>query len=173
MYLSRRRLVALLTATALAASAASAVTALADRGESRGHGPNGNHGALLDAGLAPSVPTDPVLNGVAPGGLPWVLKHGEARVSGDGDLRVRLDGLVIPAPAGDGTPGPVMTLTASLYCGGSTTPVGTTPAAPIARDGDARLEGSVALPAKCLAPLVLVHPNGGAGAYIAASGLGG
>jgi hypothetical protein len=107
-----------------------------------------------------------------PGGAPWVLRRGEARLRRDGRLAVRVRGLVIPVPPGDGTPGPVMTVSASLYCGNDTTAVGTTPSVPISRSGDARMAGKFSLPAKCLAPVALVHPNGGA-AYIAASGFGG
>jgi len=39
--------------------------------------------------------------------------------------------------------------------------------------GNARMSGTITLPAKCLAPIVLVHPNGSDAAYIAASGFGG
>jgi hypothetical protein len=35
------------------------------------------------------------------------------------------------------------------------------------------MAGQFSLPAKCLAPVVLVHPNGNGAAYIAASGFGG
>lgn len=66
---------------------------------------------------------------------------------------------------------PVKTVTASLYCGGAVE--GTTPSAPLSSRGDAELDGTVTVPSKCLQPTVLVHPNGGAGVYIAASGFGG
>jgi hypothetical protein len=35
------------------------------------------------------------------------------------------------------------------------------------------MTGTLSLPAKCLAPVVRVHPNGNGAAYIAASGFGG
>ena len=55
-----------------------------------------------------------------------------------GDLSVK--GLVIPNPPGDGTPGPVNTISASLYCGtdAETTAADTTEQVPISRAGDAR-----------------------------------
>lgn len=81
-------------------------------------------------------------------------------------------GLVIPVAPGNGTPGPVMTVSASLYCGAGTTPAGSIPSAPISRQGNAELAGSITVPAKCLAPTVLIHPNGNTAAYIAASGFG-
>jgi hypothetical protein len=126
----------------------------------------------LKLSLAPSVPSDPTFHGVAPGGAPWVLDRGTVRLKRSRlDLRVR--GLVIPTGAFAGTPGPVTTITASLYCGADsvTAPVDTTQAAPIDRDGDARIrDRSFAVPESCLAPVVLVHPNGDATRYIAVSG---
>ena len=44
---------------------------------------------------------------------------------------------------------------------------------PISTSGDARIGGQFTLPAKCLAPSVLIHPNGSSTTYIAASGFGG
>jgi len=174
MHVSRRSAVAALAVAALAGSAASAVTASGHNtgtGSRREHRGEHRGKALLKTTLAPSVPTDPAIDGVNPGGVPWVLARGEARLRADGDLRVKVRGLLIPSGQFAGTTGPVTTVTASLYCGG--TVVGTTPSAPLSSHGDADLEGMVTVPAKCLAPTVLVHPNGGAGAYIAASGFGG
>lgn len=171
MQVSRRSAVAALSVAALAGSATTAVNALGHEGGGEHRSHEGR--TLLEATLAPSVPTDPALNGANAGGAPWVLRRGEARLRADGRFDVRFRGLVIPVAPGNGTPGPVVTVTASLYCGASTMATGTTPAAPISRDGDATLEGTVIVPAKCLAPTVLVHPNGNAAVYIAASGFGG
>ncbi len=172
MHVSRRSTLALLTASAFAGSGASAMSALGDSGGSDHH--RGGDGAIvLTTAMAPSVPTDPAIHGVVAGGAPWVLRSGEARLRGDGRLSVRLRGLVIPVAPGNGTPGPVTTVTASLYCGGDTTAAGTVGPAPISRTGNARISGRLMLPAKCLGAIVLVHPNGIAAAYIAASGFGG
>jgi hypothetical protein len=111
-----------------------------------------------------------MLNGATAGGAPWVLRRGEAELSGAGRLQVRVRGLVIPIAPSNGTPGPVTTVSASLYCGGASTATGTTPSVPISRTGDAEITGQLSLPAKCLSPTVLVHPNGLTGLYIAASG---
>lgn len=184
MKVSRRVAVATLSAAALAGSAATAVTASGqdngrhDNGRHEGrHGENrGEHRdrTLLEQTLAPSVPTtDPMLNGNNPGGVPWVLKRGEAKLRADGTLRVEVHGLVIPVAPFTGTPGPVTTVSASLYCSASTKAQGTTPTVPISMTGDAFMQGTVTVPAKCLQPTVLVHPNGGATTYIAASGFGG
>jgi hypothetical protein len=174
MRVSKRTAVALLATAALAGSAATAVGALGHDGGGR-RGDHRDHGGatVLKTALAPSVPSDPALHGAAAGGAPWVLRRGEARLRRDGRLAVRVRGLVIPVAPGNGTPGPVTTVNASLYCGNDTTAVGNTPSVPISRAGDARMTGQFTLPAKCLAPVVLVHPTGNGAAYIAASGFGG
>ncbi|HEY1276884.1 MAG TPA: hypothetical protein VGF25_18395 [Thermoleophilaceae bacterium] len=135
---------------------------------------------LIRVSLAPSETTDPTFHGVAPGGAPWVLDRGEVRLrlrhhrSGDeGRLELRVRGLVIPDPPGDDTPGPVETISASLYCGADadTAAVDTTDQVPIDDDGDARIrDDDFTVPDTCLGPVVLVHPNGIAAAYIAVSG---
>jgi hypothetical protein len=174
MRVSKRTAVALLATAALAGSGATAVGALGhDGGGARGDHRDRGGAMVLNTTLAPSVPSDPALHEVAAGGAPWVLRRGEARLRRGGRLTVRVRGLVIPVAPGNGTPGPVTTVNASLYCGNDTSAVGTTPSVPISRAGNARMAGQFTLPAKCLAPVVLVHPNGNGAAYIAASGFGG
>jgi len=136
-------------------------------GQGSGHG-NGN--TLLRSTLAPSVPGDPTFHGVNPGGAPWVLQRGEVRLKRNGQFRLRLQGLVIPNPPGDNTPGPVTTVNSSLYCGADTTAAATTDTVPISRQGDASINTTISVPATCLAPLILVHPNGIAAAYISLEG---
>jgi hypothetical protein len=175
MWISKRVLTAGMTALAAAASMALAVGAFGHGGHQgdRGHD-RGNHGrALIDASLAPSVPTDPTFHGVAPGGAPWILKRGDVELTRSGRLELRVRGLVIPTAPGNGTPGPVKTVSASLYCGADTeaTPADTTPQVPISSRGDARIKDrSFAVPDTCLAPVILVHPNGDATHYIAVEG---
>jgi hypothetical protein len=170
MWISKRVLTAGITALAAAASLALAVGALGHGGQSG----EGHHGsALIDATLAPSVPTDPTFHGVAPGGAPWVLKRGEVELSRKGRLELSVRGLVIPTAPGNGTPGPVKTVSASLFCGAdsNTTPADTTPQAPIDSRGNARIrDRHFDVPDTCLAPVILVHPNGDATHYIAVDG---
>jgi hypothetical protein len=137
----------------------------------------GNHTGrpLLKASLAPSQPppTDPAFHGVSPGAAPWMLQRGEVRLKRDGKLNLRLQGLVIPSPPGDGTPGPVTTISASLYCGAdsNTAAAATTQQVAISRTGDALIhDTSFSVPATCLAPVILVHPNGNPALYIAVDG---
>lgn len=123
----------------------------------------------LKSTLAPSVPTDPVFHGVAPGGLPWVLSRGSVTLNNDGRLDLTVKGLVIPTL---GTPGPVTSISASLFCGAdtSTTPAATTGTEPLSTAGDGRISERVTLPADCLAPIILVNPNGIQSLYISVTG---
>ena len=150
-------------------------------GNDQGHNGNGkvtgsgNGNTLLRSTLAPSVPGDPPFHGVGPGSVQWVLQRGEVRLKRNGEFRLRLRGLVIPSPPGDNTPGPVNTVNASLYCGEDTGPPPNTPAAttdqvPISRQGDADIDTTITVPAMCLTPVILVHPNGSPGAYISLEG---
>jgi hypothetical protein len=180
----------MLTAAALAGSATTAVSAFGDKGGDHGKGEHHNDGkhrgfdrhrgfgehngnTLFDTTLAPTVPTDPAVHGNAAGGVPWVLKFGEARLRQDGRLDVRIRGLVIPPPTGTGTPGPVMTVRAALYCGADTTAAATTQSVPLSSSGDAQIRAFLTLPAKCLAPALLIQPNGSSTVYITANGFGG
>jgi hypothetical protein len=165
MYMPRK-VVLLLAATA------ALVFAVAASGHGGDDGKQDDHGkgkALLSATLAPSVPADVAIHGIKPGGVPWVLDRGSnVRLKADGELDLRLRGLIIPNL---GTAGPVTTVSASLLCGAdSTGPAATTGAVPLSSSGNARIEERIAVPATCLAPSVVVHPNGGTGAYIAVTG---
>lgn len=145
---------------------------VAKGGDDRGDDDQG--GALLSSALAPSIPTDPAIHGVAPGGVPWVLARGRVDLQSDGGIRISIRGLVIPIAHGTfpaGTALPVTSVSASLYCApDASAAAATTKTVPLAPTGNAVIVDTIALPAACLAPIVLVHPNAGATAYIAATG---
>jgi hypothetical protein len=172
MLSSNRVPLAAALAGAAAMSLTGAVGAFGDRGSGH-HGGGHQRATRVEEMLAPSVPTDPAFHGVAPGAAPWVLKRGAVELKRGGRLELEVRGLVIPSPPGDGTPGPVTTISASLYCGADSvaTAADTTPQVPISRRGNARIrDRSFTVPAPCLAPLILVHPNGDAAHYIAVEG---
>jgi hypothetical protein len=170
MWLSKRVLLAVSAAAIAVLSLALAVGAFGDRG---GRGHDGGHGkALIEESLAPSLTTDPTFHGVAPGGAPWVLRRGDVELK-HSRIELRVRGLVIPSPPGDGTAGPVTTISASLYCGADsdTAAADTTREAPLSSDGDGRIrDRSFDVPDDCLAPVILVHPNGDTTHYIAVDG---
>lgn len=155
--LSRKKTV-LSLALATIALAALALTA----GASSGAG-------SLHATLAPSKPTDPVFHGVMAGGLPWVLNHGRVSITPEGEFNVELDGLIIPQR---GNPGPVKTVSASLYCGADANHMAaaTTESVALSSSGDAEIHDHVDLPATCLAPIVLIQPNHSSMIYISVTG---
>jgi hypothetical protein len=132
------------------------------------HGGRGreHHGPLLQQRLIGSILSDQPIHGSNRGGLPWA-GTGTAMLDRHGRFDVHIRGLVI---LGTDNPGPVSTVTVSLYCAPDTSPaVFTTTPAPLSSHGDARIRQHVTVPSRCLAPVVLVHPNGGA-AYIMATG---
>jgi hypothetical protein len=159
VYIPRRMVLVLVAIGAL-------VFALSASGSSRD---NGNGEALVRSGLAPSVPTDPAFHGIAAAGAPWVLSDSSVRLKASGELDISIDGLILPSR---GNAGPVTTVSASLLCGrdASTGPTATTGTFPLSQAGDARIEAMLSLPATCLAPIFVIHPNGGTAAYIAVSG---
>jgi hypothetical protein len=177
MWISKRILISGVVAVTAAMSMALAVGAFGHQGRdgNDGHHQRNDHrgAALIDETLAPSVPTDPAFHGVNPGGAPWVLKRGDVELTSGGTLELRVRGLVIPTAPGNGTPGPVTSITASLYCGAdaNTTAADTTAPAPIDSRGNARIKDrTFATPDTCLAPVILVHPNSDLTHYIAVEG---
>jgi hypothetical protein len=168
------RFIALLATVALSVGATTAF-AHDGGGDHRGHGHNGRDndrhgGTVLRSDVFGSQPAGPVLFGVKPGGAPWVIAEGSAKVRRDGRVKVRVEGLVIPTPPQSGT-NPLSNIAATVFCGG--TAVGTTAAVPFSPAGDARIDATLAtpLPSPCLAPAVLLNPAPAgavnAGTYIA------
>ena len=155
-----------LRTAAVVTGAVHGVTTLVAPAASAGDGSSGGSGhTILRDTLVGSMPDGPVLFGVKPGGVDWVIDESLARVREDGRVRVRVEGLVIP---GVGT-GAVTTITATVVCNGM--PVATTMPAPLDTEGDARIDDTVWLPDYCHMPAVLVNPNGNTQRYIAATGL--
>lgn len=59
-------------------------------------------------------------------------------------------------------------MSATIACNGMA--IATTAAVPFSSSGDAEVKARVNLPDRCLAPAVLINPNGNAAAYLAATG---
>ena len=125
---------------------------------------------LLNATLAPSVPTAPVLHGVVPGSAPWVINASTFSLLSNGNVKVSIQGLIIPEL---GNPGPVTSVDAALYCANETTPAFTTATAPLNEKGNGTITAKVTLPKTCLTPVVLINPLGIGSIYIAATGFTG
>jgi hypothetical protein len=136
-------------------------------------------------GSTPNV----TIRGVVAGGAPWVVKNGKAQLSPDGQLRVKVKGLVIGEgalangnPVPDSLVGTVAGITvvhAALTCGG---PGGGTPftitstaAVPISLAGDFEIDEEVTIPSVCAQPIILIRIGlpAASGPWIAASELPG
>ncbi len=163
---------ALVTSAAALALALTTVAGASAQGDS-GHHRHGGHRAheghhdardLLRAPLAGSLPTDDAAFLVKPGQAPWEIGDSAVRVRDSGRLDLRVRGLLIP---GKGV-GPVTSVTASLACNGEV--VDTSRSAPLSATGDARIRDDLTVPQRCLAPVVMVNPNGLTGFFIAISG---
>jgi hypothetical protein len=186
MHITKRRGLAMLVVAAFAGSATTALSASAHHGNNDRHHGNRHHPVqifhravpVLATSLAPSVPSDPKIHGVAPGTVPWQLKFGAATLLSNGRILVAVKGLLITGTntTNDNTVGPVQAVDAALYCGDSTTAAATTKSAPLSPKGNALINDKITLPAKCLAPALVINPTiGGAavpGFYIGASGFG-
>ena len=130
------------------------------------------------AGLPAGLNGSPsgTIRGVPSAGAPWIAR-GEAEVSGDGNLEVQVEGLLLDLPGNplDRTTGPVTGVRASLTCQNGNV-VATTGVVPLDAAGDAEIEEAISVPASCVGPIVLVRigriGTGGPvmGPWIAASG---
>ena len=146
------------TVAALAALALTASPALADGGS--------GHSILKDklVGSMPA-PASPTIDGIAPGGAPWVNGPSKVRVREDGRITVKIKGLVIPPPVGTGV-NPVASVVATLVCDGeagdSTDPFALSPA------GDGSTSDVISGTRHCEDPMVLIQPAGRA-IYIAST----
>jgi hypothetical protein len=109
-------------------------------------------------GSSPHTPID----GIASGGVPWVVTAGEAGLTPSGMLQVSIVGLVISLPGSplDGTTGPVKSVFASLLCQGTSSGsvvVASSGAVPLSSDGNAHISQSITLPSTCAGPIILIR----------------
>lgn len=120
------------------------------------------------------------IRGFPGAGLPWTLARARGTLRADGRLRIKVRGLVLandPAvpPAQVGT-NPSATFRGLVSClseqsggtGTMTTNVATDPF-PATAAGDSDIDGSVTLPAQCIAPIVFVT-NADGSAWFAVTG---
>jgi hypothetical protein len=156
----------LLAAAVTVAAAVFVAAAAADHGRGDGGGRT-----VLRAQLVGSILSDPPIHGVTRGGVPWD-GGGRAKLSRNGRFDLRVRGLVV---SGTGDADGVTSIKASLYCApdSNTAPAFTTDSVSLSSRGNARIRQHVTVPARCLAPVLLVHPNGNTTRYIAASGFTG
>jgi hypothetical protein len=168
MRISRKVFLIVIAVATAAVALVFSLAASADHGR-RGDDDHGVRGKLFATRLVGSILADPPIHGVTRGGVPWDLKRGSATLDRDGRFKLRVRKLVV---SGTNDPDGVTSISASLFCApdSNAAPAFTVGPVPLSSDGDARIRRHVTVPARCLAPVVLVHPNGNATRYIAASG---
>jgi hypothetical protein len=103
-----------------------------------------------------------VVRGVTGGGLPWVVANGSmAKVDVSGDVKVVVHGLLFaPGTPFAGTRGPIDVVKATVVCADGS--LADTATVPLSLEGDAIVRDTVALPAGCADPIVMVRSAGGA-----------
>ena len=146
----------------VAASMAVAVPASADDGHH--HWGHSRSATLLQADLVGSLTTDPLLAGTKPGGADWTVGRSTGKVRTDGRVDVKVRDLVLTSTGAN----PVPQISASLVCNGVV--VSSTDPVRYSTDGDARIRDRFTVPARCLAPALLLNPLDRVDTYIAASG---
>src|SRR5258706_5681567 len=120
------------------------------------------------------------IRGVPGGGLPWMIKSGRASLNRDGDLRVRVRGLVLadqpPVPPALRGVNPIADFQAIVSCQSigagdiATITNISTAGFPASRTGNSDIEATVKLPQPCIAPIVFVTSTGAGASWFAATG---
>ena len=120
-------------------------------------------------------PTNPI-RGVPGGGLPWIIAAGKGHLKVNGELKLRVTGLVIPSAPFNYT-NPLPEFRAIVSCQSidannnpTVANVITTPF-PADTAGNAKLKTTVSLPQPCIAPVIFVtHPTSDPSRWFAATG---
>ena len=108
------------------------------------------------------------IRNVPGGGTPWTLKRGEGELTDDGELEIKVRGLVLAAGANAGT-NPLAQFRGLVSClradatieNVSTDLFPATTGAASAGGGNARIEAELTLPQPCIAPIIFVtSPTG-------------
>ena len=99
------------------------------------------------------------VNGVQPGGRPWVISDLRADIRTDGRIRVDGRGLLLAGGNNVGRPG-IQDVHARLFCG---TVPHNSPAVRVEANGDFRIEGELTPlpPTDCATPVLLIVSAGG------------
>ena len=130
----------------------------------------------LNAHVVGSTPLV-TIRGVMSGPAPWVVQEGKATVDPNGNVKIRVKGLLIGSglladgttvpPNLVGTVGPVTSVHAALTC----TPlvIINTPAVPLSPQGSFKINAHITLPTTCDRPIILIRAFGPevAGPFIA------
>jgi len=128
-------------------------------------------GVEVKAKLIP-CPTKVAIGDVPSCGKVWKLASGTAELKKDGALTAEVKGLVLnDASTGDsnGTADGVDGVAAAVLCGGKV--AAQTDVAPLSKDGNAKINTKVTVPADCAMPVIVLRERyeGKIGGWLAAS----
>jgi hypothetical protein len=129
---------------------------------------------ILKGKLRPCVKDGTRFGEVGSCGKVWKLGGGEAKLEGDGKIKVEVQGLVLnDASTGEsnGTPDGVTDVVATVICGGKLAAMAER--VPLSNPkGDAKAEAKLTIPAKCDKPVVLLREvwEGKVGGWLAGTG---
>src|SRR5579885_1047385 len=103
-------------------------------------------GRIFSSSITPDLgpQVEPTIAGIAPGGLPWVLKSGHVTLSSNGQLEASVEGLLFGPGAPSnliGTRGPITTVSASLVCANG--PTVTTDPVAFSTEGNAHFHQTI------------------------------
>jgi hypothetical protein len=114
--------------------------------------------------------TNPV-HGVPGAGAPWVIDDADGRLERNGDIDVRVQGLVLVSTGQNPAAQFQAIVTCDTVVNGAVTTVNVvTDPFPADVAGNSRIRDTVALPDPCLSPTVFVGPVGGAPRWFAVTG---
>ncbi len=120
------------------------------------------------------------IRGVPGGGLPWVIASGKGELKANGELEIKVSGLVLDPndpvviSRGIGNTNPSPSFKAIVSCmskdadGNPTTVNVSTGLFPADAAGNSEIEETLSLPSPCIAPIIFVTNPGGA--WFAATG---
>ncbi len=119
------------------------------------------------SGISAGAPVSNSVQGVPPGGRPWVIRKLRAMVFVDGTVSVKGSGLLLAGGDAIGSRSTIAQVMATLFCG---TDAFNSPAAALDTAGNFSIKGSLSPtpPSPCASPVLLIRSTAGAGAWFAA-----
>ena len=123
----------------------------------------------LNAHVVGSTPLI-TIRGVPSGPAPWVVQEGKATLDNNGNVKIKVKGLLIGSGVLDtgapvpqvfvGTVGPVTNVFAAVTCGGAGGApfmIFNTAAVPLSTKGSFKINEKITLPATCDRPIILIR----------------
>lgn len=119
------------------------------------------------SGISAGAPVLNTVQGVPPGGRPWVIRKLRATVFVDGSISAKGSGLLLAGGDAIGTRAAIAQVMATLFCG---TAAFNSPAAALDVAGNFTIKGTLSPtpPSPCASPVLLIRSTAGAGAWFAA-----